>query len=110
MTMVLSNSTASQVREEEPADPVSEAILTERPDRRAPRTPYPALVLIDGRAVAGRDISSSGLSVVLKPALAPGDVVRVTLAGAAGCSEEVSARVLRVEAGPEGFVVALQRT
>ena len=85
-------------------------VLVERRDRRAPRSSYPALVLVDGRPVAGRDISSTGLSIVLKPTLEPGNIVRVTLAGTAGSDDEVctTARVSRVEARPEGFIVGLQ--
>ena len=85
-------------------------VLVERRDRRAPRSSYSALVLVDGRPVAGRDISSTGMSILLKPTLEPGDVVRVTLAGAAGGPDEVvtTARVSRVEARPEGFIVGLQ--
>jgi hypothetical protein len=89
---------------------VARPVLVEREDRRAPRTAYRALVLIDGRPMAGRDISTKGLSILLKPTLEPGDVVRVTLAGATGSPDEVgtTARVARVEACPEGFVVGLQ--
>ena len=89
---------------------VARPVLVECRDRRAPRSSYPALVLVDGRPVAGRDISSSGLSILLKPTLAPGDIVRVTLAGPAGGANEVgtTARVSRIEARPEGFIVGLE--
>ena len=85
-------------------------VLIELEDRRAPRRAYGNLVLVDGHPVAARDISSSGLAIVLKPSLETGDIVRVTLAGAAGTRNEVAttARVARIEARPEGFVVGLQ--
>lgn len=92
------------------ATPVARPVLVECKDRRAPRTPYAALVLVDGQPMAGREISSTGLSILLKPTLEPGDIVRVTLADAAGSSDEVgtAARVSRIEASPEGFIVGLQ--
>ena len=85
-------------------------VLVELEDRRATRTPYPALVLIDGKPAAGRDISSSGLSAFVRRRLAAGSDVRLTLAGNAGGPDEVgtAARVSRVEARPEGFVVGLR--
>jgi hypothetical protein len=85
-------------------------VLVELEDRRATRTPYPALVLIDGRPAAGRDISSSGLSVFVRRRLTAGASVRLTLAGAAGSADEVgsAARVSRVEPRPEGFIVGLR--
>ncbi|HJR60715.1 MAG TPA: PilZ domain-containing protein [Vicinamibacterales bacterium] len=85
-------------------------VFYEREDRRnRPRYPYRAVVQIDGRTAAGRDISSKGLSIVLAvPAV--GDIVRVTLAGARGDAKEMSspARVVRVEPGPDGVVVGLE--
>lgn len=89
---------------------VARPVLVERKDRRAPRFEYREIALIDGRPVDGRDISSSGLSILLASALEPGDIVRVTLAGAAGSAGEVgtAARVSRIEARPEGFIVGLQ--
>ena len=85
-------------------------VLVELEDRRATRTPYPALVLIDGVPAAGRDISSSGLSVFSRRGLSAGSTVRLTLAGAAGSADEVGtvARVSRVEPRPEGFIVGLR--
>jgi hypothetical protein len=85
-------------------------VLVQREDRRAVRTPYPEVVLVDGEPIPGCDISASGLSVLIRPSLAPGDIVRVTLAGTVGSADEVgtSARVSRVEARPEGFLVGLQ--
>ena len=85
-------------------------VFYEREDRRnRPRYPYRAVVQIDGRTAAGRDINAKGLSVVLTiPAV--GDMVRVTLAGARGDANEISspARVVRVDPGPDGIVVALE--
>ena len=85
-------------------------VLVERKDRRAARTPCNDLLLIDGEPMEARDISASGLSVFVKPTLAPGDIVRVTLSGARGSLDEVgtAARVSRIDASPEGFIVGLQ--
>ena len=85
-------------------------VLVKRQDRRAVRTPYPCPVLLDGQTVAARDISATGLSVLITPTIVRGDIVRVTLSGTPGSSDEVatSARVTRVDAGPDGFVVGLQ--
>jgi len=85
-------------------------VFYEREDRRSrPRFPYRAIVQIDGRTAAGRDISSKGLSVVLAiPAV--GDIVQVTLAGARGDANEIisPARVVRIDPGPDGIVVGLE--
>ena len=66
-------------------------------------------VQIDGRLVMGRDISSSGLSVIMREPLAVGDEVRVTLAGTAGDSEVVTAaRVVHVEKHARRAIAGLQ--
>ena len=85
-------------------------VLIELEDRRDPRSAYANLVLIDGRPVAARDISTSGLSILLKPSIETGDIVRVTLAGAAGSRDEVAttARVARIEPRADGFIVGLE--
>ena len=85
-------------------------VLVQRKDRRAIRTPYEDVVLVDGEPLTGQDISVTGLSVVLRPTLSPGDIVRITLAGTPGQPDEIatSARVSRIEASAEGFVVGLQ--
>ena len=92
------------------ASSVHHPVLVLRGDRRAPRSEYHSLVLVDGHPVTGRDISSTGISVLLRSTLEPGDVVRLTLSGAAGSPDEVGtrARVSRIEADPEGFVIGLQ--
>jgi hypothetical protein len=89
---------------------VHHPVLVLRGDRRAPRSEYHSLVMIDGHPVTGRDISSTGISVLLRSTLEPGDVVRVTLSEASGAADEVGtrARVSRIEADPEGFVIGLQ--
>jgi PilZ domain len=85
-------------------------VLVQRKDRRAIRTCFDEVVLVDGQPMTGQDISVSGLSVLLRPSLTPGDVVRVTLSGTPGSPDEVAsqARVARINAGPEGIVVGLQ--
>jgi hypothetical protein len=88
----------------------SAPVLRKREDRRKrQRFAYPAAVRIDGRPVPGRDISPKGLSVLVSvPSV--GDIVRVTLAGATGDANEISApaRVVRVDPSPEGVVVGLE--
>jgi hypothetical protein len=66
--------------------------------------------LIDGTPMEGRDISATGLSVFMRPSVARGDVVRVTLAGTPGDPDEVgtSARVSRIDPCGDGFVVGLK--
>ena len=79
-------------------------------DRRSRRRfAYPAVVLIDGRPMPGRDISPHGLSILM-PAPAVGDIVQVALAEATGETDAISspARVVRVETTPEGIVVGLE--
>ncbi|MBA2259305.1 MAG: PilZ domain-containing protein [Acidobacteria bacterium] len=85
-------------------------VLVQQEDRRAVRTPYSEVVLVDGAPMTGHNISASGISVLLSPSLTPGDIVRVTLAGAPGSVDEVAsqARVSRIESRPEGIVVGLQ--
>lgn len=91
--------------------PISGVILTPCPDRRShPRLEHVEPVELDGRPVEGRDISAQGLSVIIPPPVKPGDIVRVRLAGCADSGEAVmaSARVARLEATAEGFVVGLE--
>lgn len=85
------------------------AFYERRDRRRGQRFSYPAVVQVDGRPLPGRDISSKGLSVLL-PAPNIGDIVHVSLAPAAGGSQEIAsrARVVRVSAGPYGYVVGLE--
>lgn len=91
--------------------PLATIVLTECPDRRAyPRLAHHEQVELDGRELAGRDISARGVSVVVPPPAAINDVVRVRLAGCAdsGNAVIVSARVARVESTSEGFVLGLE--
>ena len=99
-----------EVRNDMFATRAARPILVQRKDRRATRTPYQDVVLVDGQPMTGQDISVSGLSVVFRPTLAPGDIVRVTLSGNPGSPEEVAsqARVSRIDASPDGIVVGLQ--
>lgn len=89
---------------------IPELILKECPDRRARRRiEHREAVQIDGRLVMSRDISSTGLSVVMRDRLAVGDQVRVTLAGSAGETGVVtSARVVHVEKGARRAIAGLQ--
>ncbi len=91
--------------------PSNAVVLTECPDRRThPRLEHAETVELDGRAVHGRDISARGLSVVIPPPVKPGDIVRVRLAGCLDSGEAVmaSARVARLDASAQGFVVGLE--
>jgi hypothetical protein len=78
---------------------IPELILIECPDRRSRRRmEHREAVQIDGRLMMGRDISSTGMSVVMREPLTVGAQVRVTLAGTAGQTGVVTAaRVVHVE-------------
>jgi hypothetical protein len=85
-------------------------VLGDREDRRSrKRFAYPAVVMIDGRPMPGRDISSHGLSILM-PSPAVGDIVQVALAGATGDAQAITspARVVRVDASPDGIIVGLE--
>jgi hypothetical protein len=91
--------------------PVTGVILTECPDRRSyPRLEHRETVELDGQPVEGRDISTRGLSVVVPPPVKVGDVVRVRLAGCLDSGDVVmaNAKVARLDATAEGFVVGLE--
>ncbi len=89
---------------------IPELVLIECPDRRSRRRmEHREAVQIDGRLVMGRDISSTGLSVIMREPLAVGDQVRVTLAGTALDSEVVTAaRVVHVEKHARRAIAGLQ--
>ena len=89
---------------------IPELVLIECPDRRSRRRmEHREAVQIDGRLVMGRDISSTGLSVIMREPVAVGDQVRVTLAGTAGDSEVVTAaRVVHVEKHARRAIAGLQ--
>ena len=79
-------------------------------DRRSRRRfAYPAVVMIDGRPMPGRDISPHGLSILM-PAPAVGDIVQVSLAGPTDGAEAITspARVVRVDGGPDGIIMGLE--
>ncbi len=89
---------------------IPELVLIECPDRRSRRrVEHREAVQIDGRLVMSCDISSSGLSVVMRDPLAVGDQVRVTLAGMSGKTDAVTnARVVHVEKQPRRAIAGLQ--
>ena len=90
---------------------VRSVVLTECPDRRSfPRLEHQEAVELDGRTVSGRDISTRGLSVVVPPPVKVGDVVQVRLAGCLDSGKPLlaDARVARLEATAQGFVVGLE--
>ncbi len=85
-------------------------VFKDHEDRRSrKRFAYPAVVMIDGRPMPGRDISPHGLSILM-PGPAIGDIVQVALANATGDAEAISspARVVRVDSSPEGIIVGLE--
>ena len=85
---------------------IQDLVLIECPDRRSRRrVEHREAVQIDGRLVMSRDISSTGLSVVLRDPLAVGDHVSVTLAG----TEVVTtARVVHIEKDARRAIAGLQ--
>ena len=87
-----------------------ELVLIECPDRRARRRmEHREAVQIDGRLVMGRDISSTGMSVITRAPLAVGAKVRVTLARAGGGTDVVTnARVVHVERQSRRAIAGLQ--
>ena len=89
---------------------IPELVLIECPDRRSRgRMEHREAVQVDGRLVMSRDISSTGLSVIMREPLAVGAEVRVTLAGAPGNSEVVTAaRVVHVEKHARRTIAGLQ--
>jgi hypothetical protein len=89
---------------------IPELVLIECPDRRSRRRmEHREAVQIDGRLVMSRDISSSGLSVVMRDPLAVGDQVQVTLAASTGGSDVVTtARVVHVEKHARRAIAGLE--
>ena len=87
-----------------------EMILRECPDRRRQeRFIHREPVHVDGRAVIGRDISATGIAVLMRSPLAVGDVVSVTLNDPSHEGPQTTpARVARVERSAERVVVGLQ--
>ena len=90
--------------------PVPGLFLRERPDRRSrERFEHRRPVQINGRYALARDISPRGIAVVMAPALAVGDVVRVTLPRTAARTEVTTlARVARVEPLPGRSILGLE--
>ncbi len=89
---------------------IPELVLIECPDRRSRRrVEHREAVQIDGRLVMSCDISSSGLSVVMRDPLAVGDQVRVTLARTTGSTDVVTtARVVHVEKHARRAIAGLE--
>ena len=88
---------------------IPELVLIECPDRRSRRRmEHREAVQIDGRMVMSRDISSSGLSVVMREPLAVGDQVRVTLAGSPDGRVVTTARVVHVEKHARRSIAGLE--
>lgn len=86
-------------------------LLRACPDRRAgERLVHSDPVQIDGRFATARDISTRGLCVVMKPSVAVGDMVRVTLGGKPGRRSGITsrARVARVDRDADQAVVGLE--
>jgi hypothetical protein len=90
---------------------IPELILMECPDRRRrERLVHREPVQIDGRLVVGRDISATGLSVIMRPTVRVGDSVHVALfrpVGRPGAAAR-PARVVRVDPCFGRFVVGLE--
>jgi hypothetical protein len=81
-------------------------ILRECPDRRTrQRFAHRKPVEVNGRRAVGRDISPTGLSVVMSPGVSVGDVVRVALSGS---EAPATARVKRVEPQAGRYIVGLE--
>lgn len=78
--------------------------------RRGRRYPYPAHVEVAQQRVVGCDISRSGISVYMSEPLPVGEVTTINLGRPCQESSAIGtmARVLRSQARPDGFLVALQ--
>ena len=87
-----------------------ELVLRECPDRRRQeRFIHRTSVQVDGRPVIARDISASGIGVVMRTTVRTGELVHITLEndGQSGPSTNV-ARVARVQPVADRMVVGLQ--
>lgn len=87
-----------------------EFVLRECPDRRRQeRFVHREPVQIDGRPVIGRDISASGIGVMMRTPVETGDLVRVTFENDSPRSRSTTmARVARVQSIADRVVVGLQ--
>lgn len=92
------------------ASQIPELILRECPDRRQDeRFVHRESVQVDGRFAAGRDISASGIAVVMRGPVAIGDVVYVTTSGFDRLGPATTpARVARIQTSAERLIVGLQ--
>jgi hypothetical protein len=87
-----------------------ELVLRECPDRRRQeRFIHREAVHVDGRPVVARDISASGLGVVMRAPVRAGDVVQVAFDNDSPSGRATTvARVARVQAVADRTVVGLQ--
>ena len=87
-----------------------EFVLRECPDRRRQeRFIHREQVHVDGRPVIGRDISASGLGVVMRTAVRTGELVHVTFENDSETGRSTTvARVARVQPVADRVVVGLQ--
>ncbi|MBA2303759.1 MAG: PilZ domain-containing protein [Acidobacteria bacterium] len=86
-------------------------ILRECPDRRrGERFVHRESVQVNGRPVIGCDISARGVSVLMRPPVVVGAIVRVTLGGDTGpvWPGTTSARVARVDPRADRCIVGLE--
>jgi hypothetical protein len=87
-----------------------ELVLRECPDRRRKeRFVHREAVHVDGCPVAGRDISASGIGVVMRAPVRTGDLVHVTFENDSPSGRATTvARVARVQPVAGRMVVGLQ--
>lgn len=87
-----------------------ELVLRECPDRRRQeRFIHRESVQVDGRPVTGRDISASGIGVVMRAPVRPGELVNVTFENDSQSGRLTTvARVARVQAVADRMIVGLQ--
>ena len=87
-----------------------ELVLRECPDRRRhERFIHREAVHVDGRPVVGRDISASGIGVLMQAPVETGDLVHVTFENDSQTGRSTTvARVARVRPVAERMVVGLQ--
>lgn len=87
-----------------------ELVLRECPDRRRQeRFIHREAVRVDGRPVSGRDISASGIGVVMRTPVRAGELVDVTFENDSQSGRLTTrARVARVQPVADRVVVGLQ--
>jgi hypothetical protein len=86
-----------------------ELILRECPDRRREeRYRHRQPVQVNGRPVHGRDISATGIAVVMRAPISVGDLVHVTTNGFGHGTSTTAARVARIAPSADRVIVGLQ--